>query len=802
MHAVIWSPRTLAVLVLGFMILFPVRSFAKTPCMPLPSDPAAFKIQSSHTLFSVRLADYEICIPKQHFGLTVHKGGKLLIADTASSVVFKNRTVHIGRPLEYYYDEQKAWLELRGWYSKRDNLWYSTRYQFHPSKPVIQVSFSITDRHDNHPSEAAWDEEFWHKRVIQDLRFDFDTIAKHNKYSIEQRNAYSGGRNDSFPLILTEANSGPANWGGQYFEDGYFQIVHPRDRGQSVARIYPRLQGKFQFNLRQRPLLFPYPSAAGVTVNVVSDGKIVSSEKFDQRHPVNKVNGEYDFDIDDHLEVRTTGDEEGDRIVFAELEIRSKEAAEPITITASTVPDTVVQSQNFALNIKDFWKKYPIRAETKENKISWIAINEPTFLYGGAGFTLDFALSLDQQAYSGDRLQTLLETAPEPDFPEWWLALDGGPSTDERYLSLLRNSYDLLHRSDVIDGNYGWKNHGDYQISNSYHNESNQAFIVWAGLQYDLALGTLLSWISTGDARLWNRARASVRNIMDVQITKFHPYHQKQSGAGLRKGDCPVTQSHWCMPAIPEYNYHTRSLLLYSHLTNELWPKEIARMQIDNSAYFALTRTEWTTNHDRIGGWALRNLYYGHALFGDQGTRYLTTPEYDFTPMPAGTSYKKIMGKLVESIVSKIESTGRLGPQPVWSAQVIEGLIIALENNMLDANLQKRTLKAIETAVNKVAREQISRKDGTWWMVYYDGSDSEDGSQEPQLSDLNNYGWFWLNSLVWVSKNTPSDHIGLSKNLSNWLLTEFSTNEQTRTPRAWSGLMGFPSYALNELNQE
>lgn len=795
------SLQIISGLFLGLVVCLSNKTFAQTHCLPTPSAPSELTLHNGEGLFSIRLGAYEICIPKYDFGLSVYKNGRRLINNTDSSVVFKSRSLSIGKPSEYYYDENQGWIELRGWYSKRDNLWYNARYQFHAGKPVIQISFSITDRHDNHPSEASWDTDFWHKRVIQDLRFDFETGSKHTEYSIEQRNAYSGGINNNFPLILTEANSGPAYWSGQYFEDGYYQITHPRDKGKSGVRIYPRKKGPLSFVLRQRPLIYPYPSADGVSLNVVINDTIVFSDKIDQSDSLNKIGSEYNFDIGDYVELRTTGNEEGDRIVFGELNVRSA-GTESTVISANMVSDDVLESQNFALSIKDFAKKYPIRAEAKENKISWVAINEPTYLYGGAGFSLDFALSLDQQAYPNARLQTLLDAPPEPSFPDWWLALDGEISTHQKYLSLLRQSYDLIHREDIIYGNYGWKNYGDYQISNSYHDENNQPVTSWAGLQYDLALGMMLSWISTGDQRLWNRARAAVRNAMDVQVVKFHPYNRKQSGAGLRKGTCPLAESHWCTPAIPEYNYHTRSLLLFSHLTGEIWPKEIARMQIDNSAYFALTRTEWSTDHDRIAGWALRNLYYGHTIFGDEGTRYITTPEYDFTPMPAGSSYQEILRLLVENIVTKIETTGGLGQQPVWTAQVIEGLIIAYENNMLDEDLRARSLRAIEAVVNKVAREQISRKNGTWWMVYYDGSGSEDANHEPELSNLNNYGWFWLNSLVWVSKNTSSDHIALTQNLTNWLFSEFSNNERTRTPRAWSGLMGFPSYAINELNRE
>ncbi len=631
-------------------------------CKPSSSS-TVFALQENTGQFDARFSNYKVCIPKDRFGLNVYHGSELLIADAASSVSFKGKVIDIGKPLEFYRNEEQAWLEMRGWYSKQDNLWYVARYQFHPGVPVISLSFSVTDRHDNHPSGGSWQKEFWQGRVIQDLRFDIETTVTHERQNIEQLKVGS-------------------------------------------------LFGKRQ-------------------------------------------------------------------------------------------PDAVLQSQQFALNIKDFWKKFPISAETSGKVISWRAIREPTVLYGGAGITIDFALSLDIENYSANELTALVDKAPLPGFPDWWLELDGSPTTDQQYLSLLVDAKKLIARADAQAGNWGWKNYGDYQISAPYYNEKNQWVINWAALQYDLTLGLMLGWVNTGDEWLWDRSRAAVRNIMDVQVSKFHPYPQKQSGAGIRKGACTVEEAHWCQPSIPEFNYHSRALLLYSHLTGEIWPKEIARMQIDNSAYFAYTRTDWSSRHYRIGGWALRNLYYGHALFGDEGTKYISKGESGWPTMYVGTSYKMIANKLVEHTVNIIEQNDGLGgSQPVWGGQLVEGLIIALENDMLEPELRERTHKAIETAVNKIVNDQLVKRGNNWWMVYYVDPNSDKSNAAPELSNLNNYGWFWVNSLAWVSKNTGSDHSKLTRELISWLMREYRRNPEVQTPRSWSSLMGFPSYAINSIVDE
>lgn len=656
-----WPAFFLLGLVTTTSILGSARTLATDVCKPTSSN-TIFALRESNSHFDARFSNFKVCVPKDRFGLSVYRGQELLIENATSTVNFSGKAVSIERPLEFYSNEQQGWLELRGWYSKQDNLWYVARYQFYPGTPVINMAFTITDRHDNYRTGGQWNEEFWHQRVIKDLRFDIATTAAHEPLKIEQL----------------------------------------------------------------------------------------------------KVGG-----------------------LFKK---RKK--------------DDVLQTQHFALNIKDFWQKYPIAAQASGNTLSWVAIKEPTILYGGVGVTIDFALSLDRKNFPANDLKALVDAPPTPSFPDWWLAMDGAPTQNREYKSLLEFSDNLIGGSDVQSGNWGWKNYGDYQIGAPYYNENNELVFNWGALQYDLTLGMMLSWMSTGDEWLWNRSRAAVRNIMDIQVSKFHPYHQKRSGAGLRKGACPERIGHWCQESIPEFNYHTRALLLYSHLTGEIWPKEIARMLIDNSAYFAYTRTDWTTRHYRIGGWALRNLYYGHVLFGDEGTKYVSKGESGWPEMSAGTSYKMITNKLVEHTVNIIEENGGLGgTQPVWGAQLIEGLTVALDNNLLEPQLRARTRKAIEVAVNKIVNEQLTKRGNTWWMVYYEDPDRKEGDR-PAMSNFNTYGWFWVNSFAWVSKNTPSDHSDLTRTLIGWLMREYRSNPNVRTPRAWSSLMGFPSYAINLLDEK
>ncbi|MFK7730996.1 MAG: hypothetical protein AB8B48_05180 [Pseudomonadales bacterium] len=760
-------------------------------------------MNESESMFSIQTSGHDICISKSGFGLSAYKDGAPVINAMSSDVQFKGRKINIGKPENFRLDSSNNAVELSGWYSKPNNLWYLIRYTFRPGSPVIMMSFTITDRHDDHPTESSWDKDFWHKRVIQDWQFVIHTQSTHEKFSVEQVNRYSGGRNGKFPIIEAKSNTDSAHWNELFYPDGLFQISHSADEGKSHVRIYPRVEKTLGLSLQQRPLTFPYPSNDYVKIQVVKSNsigskKIVSNKFVDQRHADSKFPGSFDMGPDDYVELISTGREPGDRAIFSALKTVDTNGNKTL-ISAKRMPDSVIDSQHFSMAIKDFWKNYPILAEANNNEISWTAIREPTFLYGGAGLTVDFAISLDRSDTNAAAITEQLRTPPKAELPDWWHEMDGLPTEHSAYRKLMSNTQALMAKADIESGNWGWKHNGDYQIGRSYHDEKNRPVQDWGALQYDLTMGLLLSWINTKDPRVWNRAHAAVRNIADTQVAKFHPYVQKQSGAGYRKGVCPLDRSHWCQAPIPEFNYHSRSLLLFSHLTGESWPKEVARMLIDNSAYFTLTRTEWTVEHERISGWALRNLYYGEKLFGSEGTKYNSTPESGFAHMPTGSSYKDILNLLTTKIVEQIMVNGKMsGKQPVWGGQVIEGLIIAYESGMLEPGLKKKTLNAIRLAVKHVAEEQVYQQDGKWWIVYRKAQGQHSGD-EPELRNLNTYGWFWVNSFAWAAQHADLDISDKTNSVMRWLLKEYESNYEVQTPRALSGLTAFPSYAIGTL---
>ena len=419
------------------------------------------------------------------------------------------------------------------------------------------------------------------------------------------------------------------------------------------------------------------------------------------------------------------------------------------------------------------------------------AIREPVTLTGGVGFTLDIGLNFDKQLVNTQQLAKRMIAAPDLSFPNWWNPLDGVITDQEKYSRLMNLTHGIIHTNDEVSGNYGWQNWGDFQIGNSYFT-NGEPTENWGALQYDLGHGLLLAWMQTGDNYLWNRAHAAIRSSMDIHISKFEPYSQKRSGAGLRKGEC-TSSFHWCQDSIPDFNFHTRSLLLYAHLTGENWAKDIARMQIDNSAYFTQTRREWLIETgSRPLAWTLRNLVYGYKVF-PTGTIYNETEEHGFELMPKGTSYSSLLNTLVSDLVDSIEDTGHLpGDQPVWQAQILEGLIIALESGALSETLENRTLEAVKTSLSFFDNNHIRSQANDGFEIVYDSGNSE-------WADAASYGWFWVNNYAWAGEHIDEPYGEKASALINWLTDTYQSQEY-HTTRAWSGVMGFPSYAVSREN--
>jgi len=740
---------------------------------------APVSMEETEIGFTVQGGGVTFTLDKSSMSLRAQKGEQAVIEAISSTMMLNGNTLRISPP-EQILRSANA-LEFRGWYSRSEQLWYVARYRFWPDKPFVHLAFSVTDRHDNHPTEAHW-ESGWSSRRFSDLALNITSASPLPAAQVVQENAFSGGDPNSDPRIEEVTHDGEVRWRQTERTDGAVQLLHDVDNtGRTYVRIYPRMNGEFDLRLRQEPLDSPYPAANAVRVNIHhADGD--SRKTVDQGRSSNAL-GRYRLDEDAYIQIVATG-ESGDRIVFEELVLEAAGGTDH-RIQASRADDVVLDAPQLGVFVRDFWKQFPIAAGTTSEGFAIRGIQTPVNFVGGVGYTLDVGINADPAAASTADMRTAMAAMPQPSLPEWWSALDGVYTTEPRYRDLIDAGMTIIQLSDETSGNYGWMNWGDYQIGHSFHVDGEPTED-WGALQYDLAHGLLMGWVQNHHPYLWNRAQAGVRNAMDVQIAKFEPYFQKRSGAGLRKGQCAV-DFHWCQENIPEFNYHPRSLLLYSHLTGEQWPRDIAQMVIDNSAYFSLTRPEWTLDHERILGWALRNLVYGAEVFPG-GTQYNETPERSFVSMPQGTAYAELLETLVGRTVDVIRARGRVpGDQPVWAGQIVEGLIIAYESGLLSPSLADRTYDAIGRAVADFTENSLRRSRGEYEMRYYVPDD--------EWVDAATYGWFWVNSLAWAALNIDDSYRETFSDVYDSLESLYRREPEYRTIRAWSGVMGFASYA-------
>ncbi len=742
-------------------------------------------VEDQGSVFAVQSGNVEFVVDKQSFDMRATRSGAALINSIGASVGFNGQTLSIGNP--QFNASGPDWIQQQGWFGQASNLWYVARFRFWQDQPFVHLAFSVTDRHEDNVTEAHWDNR-WQQREIRDLQLSVESTAVVPNRSLTQENAFSGGNLTTDPRIQEVAANEQVHWRQTQVDDDSVQLQHDRDNSrQTYLTIHPRQTGTFSLSLHQQPLFNPYPAANAVDVEVHhANGMTVQT--IDQASTSNSL-GSFTLNQQSFVKIVATG-ESGDIVVFGRLELTDG-AGNTQVVQARRLQDNLIDDAPIGLVVKDFWQKFPINVTTGGNTLALNAIQDPVRLVGGVGFTFDIGINADTTAAQNSELASRLRATPAVSYPQWWPDLDGRVVDNAAYRALQAMTTQVIQRNDEINGNYGLMNWGDYQIGRSYF-LNGDAYQNWGSLQYDLGMGLLNAWAQTGDEYLFNRAQAAVRNSMDIQIAKFEPYAQKRSGAGVRKGECAGT--HWCQENIPEYNYHSRSLLLYSHLTGEQWPREIAQMVIDNSAYFSLTRRPWTLDHSRILGWALRNLYYGAEEF-PEGTRYNDRLEAGGYPhMASGTSYVELLNSLVSDTVARIEQTGQLpGDQPVWGGQTIEGLIIAYESGHLSAALANRTRSAIDTALRFFQANHMRGDSTSGYEIAY--------ALDNSWRDAEAYGWFWVNNFAWASANLDSSYRSSFEEFYDWLDSRFRSDSSLQSIRQWTGVIGFSAYAAEQRNQ-
>ena len=764
----------------------------------------------------------KITVWKSKFGLDVSQGDNALINALNSSINYRGVNIsQLQAPDETLIGNN--WVEIRGWYwrapdvvntsygpskSHENGLYYIIRYQFVAGKPFIQTAFTISDRHNDHPVEGHWDDMF-KDQIIKDFVISIESAGTLDETEIVQNTVINGDITEK-PGYITVNRKGN-RWRHDELkrltdinkiahlaelDDSDIQIVRRSGNEDNFLTVYPQYVGEIDLQLAQVPVQY----AAYDLQITVNHSQGVSELTVDQRNNTNDL-GRFTLDENSSIVISSQSNGYARQNVFNRLHLIKDQKIIQV-VKAKQFEGKLFDSGNMGLVVKDFWQKYPMTAKAKNNQLSIHSIANPTRLGPGYGLTVDFAINYDTtKGFTSEAARNIYK-APEKSFPDWWHDFDGivnnNVKNDSEYASIMNGTWDVIHGNDMADGNYGWKNYGDFKISNSYTvtngDGSTHRQQDWGGMQYDLGLGLLLSWMYSDNEDLWARAQAGVRNSMDVQISKFDALAYKMSGAGLRKGDCGEGNSHWCQGPIPEFNYHTRSLLLYNHITGEQWPKDVAHMVIDNSAYFSVSRREWTAKSDRPLAWALHNLYYGAKVF-PQGTAHLhNTNEWSTEEkMPIGSDYTEILNKLLVEYIKQFELAGNrlVGAQPVWQAQIVDGLIMVLEGGLVNAELEQGIRNIIYEAVAQLsANETRITENGDYEMMYQRVDPNAYHPVDVDVwEDAKNYGFFWLNSLQWVEQQGTT-LVHESEGLYQWLVPQFA-GKQNGT-RQWSAVMSFP----------
>ncbi|MCG6118445.1 MAG: hypothetical protein MEQ07_09670 [Aquimonas sp.] len=728
----------------------------------------------------------------RQFALELRVNGEPVVQSAAVELDFKGRRHRLDRVESHLLGED--WIELRGWVSREESLAWALRLQLHPQQAAVGAWFSVFDRHMGHPTDAQWHRR-WNDRTLGPVEFRFEAPTIKGGQRLLQTSAMSGGRPGMDPEIHTAAVAGFVHWEIQRQPDGLLQLEHAVDAsGNSHVEILPRREGRYRLALHQRPLGSPYPAANRLSVRIEhAEGS--EEVVVDQGRPRNPL-GEFALDSDSRVRL-IARDDEGDTAVFGELELIDADGrSERIGVRRHA--GRVAEAGGLGLQIPEFWQKHPIEAGTRPGALYWRGVLEPTRLAGGAGFSLDFGLELDR-ACAGEGAADWLAQPRARALPDGLHPIDAVMVERADYRQLLGQLPDLLQGSSEWLNGYGWKSWGDYLVGGTYF-ARGVPHQDWSGLQYDLGTGLLLAWLHTGDPALWQRARAAIRNTVDTQVAKYEPYTQKRSGAGLRKGACPLDYTHYCQEPIPEYNYHARALLLWAELSGEAYPREVAQMVIDNSAYFAHTRTDWLLGSSRPMAWTLRNLVYGAGHF-PEGTRYNGTRESGWPQMPVGSRYETLLRSLLERYLPRLESEGGLPPdQPVWQGQVVEGLVLAADSGLLPEALAERTRAAALAAVHRFRSQQLRRQGNGWQMLYV--------AQPPEWTAADPYLGLWLTPMVWAWEQAGRPADPELAAAADWLLQIYLENRSSdpgsfslRSPRMFSTLTSFPLYGLQRLHE-
>ncbi len=744
----------------------------------IPTSVTGLTITEDAAKFSVVTDNYTWVISKTSFNV-IEDGsvsGQQKINGGGASVVFMGANLSFAAPIEFLSGSD--WLEMRGWISETNNLWYVARYKFKQGTPVVHLALSMTDRHNQGVTEGHWD-PFWDDRFISELNVNISSPLTFQINTYKQYNSHSGGDITAPYAEVVSASGSPYQWRHNprtdpVFNNDYLLEHGAVGEGENQIIWYPRHQGSADLQADFTVLPWAYLRAEGVTyeINHVNGS---SSVVVDQTNPPIDL-GVYTLDNNSTVILKDTGSgpiQARSLLLFDNDEQLIKEM-----VFGERLPNDIVSQQGVSFVVNDLWQHHPVEISSSQNNMAVNTILTPTILMGGMGKTLDIVISM---AGSSAAAKQMLVAPEIPQLPTWWDPIDGSLKPVVEFDNLLSSAGALIDKADEKADNFGWKNWGDYQIGNSY-TIAEGPVEDWASLQVDLPTGLLLAWMRTGDEYLWTRARAAVRHMMDIDLVKFQPFRDKFAGVTHRKGACTLNKTHICQEPVFDYSFAWRSFLLYHHITGEEWAKELARMQIDNAAYIALTRESFLVEGGatRPFAWLSRALIYGEKVF-PEGTKYLSSGTE--TSMPAGTLYRPLLDNIMTRMTNYIITNGRLpGIQPIWMGQLVESMA---EYHRITGreDVKQAILIAVNYFIDNSVR--IAADETTVEIVYNETTAS--------WAEADNYGWFWVSSLVYANQiSAPNPNPKFMSWADTLYQYSYANTVNNSSIRAWTSALGFP----------
>ena len=755
----------------GYLILF--LAFLLTS-LAASTSYASINITEDAKEFRIVSGKYNWLISKEQFSVIKNASidENIIINGGQVNVDFLGSTTTFAPPSEFLNGND--WIEVRGWADQPKNLWYIARYQFHDNNPLLGLSLTITDRHDKTKTEGQWDPS-WKERKISNLHIKLNSALTVPNNNYIQYNSHSGSSiSDPFVEVVSRSGS-PYQWlkSTRSIFNGAYQLEH-NNIGAGENQIIWHLKHNGEANLEASFIPFSGGSAYLAAKNisyVIKHANGIDNVKIDSQEKPPIQLGKYVLDENSTV---TLMDDGNSGILLADsITVKPiNNTNEKIIRVGERLADNVLHASPMTLLVQNLWQNHPIEVYSKSQNIGVITIKEPTIFMGGMGKTFDIGISIEGNP---DNALTLFNSPPltAPNLDNW-NNIDGLTTHSTEFFNLLNKIGEIVDTQDNNKDNFGWKNWGDFQIGTSFINSNAEPMEDWGSLQIDLPTGLLLTWLNTKNANVWLRAKAAVRHSMDIDIVKFMPFRDKFAGAAHRKGACPLAESHICTEPVFDYNFGWRGLLLYHLITGEIWAKDVAQMQIDNSAYIAKTRKTYLLKGGRPAAWVLRALIYGTKYF-PEGTRYLN--ENTETPMPTGSSYETILTDVMTDLIAlTIEQKKFPGFQPVWSGQGIETIA---QYHQLTGNTDAKN--AVILAVDHLIAS--ARINNSKLEFMYD-------ENIQQWVNASNYGWLWLSPIAYAFELTKDQKY---KDFGDLVYEHSVKNmENETTIRPWTSVIGYP----------